>query len=670
MHGVISQDAQTAAAVYSVAMVGTLITWLFVLGCVGLGLALVDRLQRSLDPALRIALAGSIVLGLVGTSLLFFGLAGALQVGLGVVSAAALAGLALLVKGRPALRMPAGSSALFLVPIAAALLLALFGVLAPSDTLDWDSLAYHLAVPKIWLAQNRVAPIPFIHHSNFPFAVDNLHLLGLWWGGEQAAKAFQWSFYLLGILGAFGFARARYGDKAAWWSATAFATIPIAIWEAGTGYVDVANGVYGGLGVLLAGAWLQDRCASEGEGDWGGLLLAGLMLGLCAGSKFTGLQLIACAGLALLLLSSRLVPKLIVPGVAALGLAVVLASPWLVKNAAWTGNPVYPFFFEKLGGKGWDQKRADIYKNEQQTFGAGRAKVDPVYTLNPLQPTRFGHAALGLVYQPGRYVNPGQTEGSGNPLGAVGLASIAAMLAWLFSGRARKLEALVLLTVGLNLGLWFFLSEQSRYLMPLIFPLAVLAGAAVARLRTGPLVAASVALQACLALFAHYQLRAVSQIEVVLGKVDATEFRRKTVSFAEPAAYMNENLGKDSRVALYDEVFGFLLDVPYAWANPGHSTDLPNEAESGAVYVKAMKGLGFTHIYLNLSPMVKEQTLAQELAAATGLTGAPVPLSPERRAQLGADWQQRFSLLIAEAAEQGLIRPAKSFRRSALFEIL
>jgi hypothetical protein len=57
------------------------------------------------------------------------------------------------------------------------LLLPLVGVFSPSTALDWDSIAYHLAVPKLWIQQNKVSSISFIHHSNFPAGVDGLFLV-------------------------------------------------------------------------------------------------------------------------------------------------------------------------------------------------------------------------------------------------------------------------------------------------------------------------------------------------------------------------------------------------------------------------------------------------------------------------------------------------------------
>src|SRR6202011_1887734 len=116
---------------------------------------------------------------------------------------------------------------------ALAILFATVSVLAPSDTMEWDTLAYHLAVPKLWLQAGQIQPISYIHHSNFPFAVDNLYIWGLAWGGEEGAKAFTLAFHTYGIFAVFGFARQVYGELAGWWAALTWATIPAVLWLSG-----------------------------------------------------------------------------------------------------------------------------------------------------------------------------------------------------------------------------------------------------------------------------------------------------------------------------------------------------------------------------------------------------------------------------------------------------
>ncbi|HET8550197.1 MAG TPA: hypothetical protein VFL57_19435, partial [Bryobacteraceae bacterium] len=69
------------------------------------------------------------------------------------------------------------------------------------------------------------------------------------------------------------------------------------------------------------------------------LICGGLLAGLAFAVKYTGALAIAWAITTVLLASRRARPALIVAGAAAL-----VASPWLIRNAVYTGNPVAPFF--------------------------------------------------------------------------------------------------------------------------------------------------------------------------------------------------------------------------------------------------------------------------------------------------------------------------------------
>lgn len=636
-------------APYTRRVLGVLITLLFSVGAACFGHLLTRRLTDTLDPALRTGLSGLVGLGAIGTLTLFVGLlpGGLSPAGAGFfgVIVAASAAVVLRQGGKPAIQAPKGASLLFVLAVALALIFALVSVLAPADTIEWDSLAYHLAVPKMWLAAGQVQPISFIHHSNFPFAVDNLYIWGLLWGGEAGAKAFTLAFQGFGIIAVFGLARQVYGGLAGWWAALTWSTIPAVLWLSGTAYIDVQNGLYAGFGILFAALYIKERAAHL---PW----LAGIMLGLATGSKYTGLQTIFAVGLVLLaalFLARRDASGQAIPFKSILltcGLALVIAAPWYVKNVAWMGNPVYPFFYKQLGGKYWSDWQSQIYTAEQQSFGVGRAPGG-----EKIEPQRIGHAILGLAYQPGRYINPGQSVGQGFPFGALGFVVVGAMLLWLISGLATSFEAGVLGVVMVSFGMWFVLSEQSRYIIALAVPLSVLAGGAVVRLRAGQFFAGAAVIQALVSFYVVKTTRFDNQVQVVAGQVTPDQYRAASISFYDPAQFLNRT-AKGGRVALYDEVFGFLLDVPYLWANPGHSNELGYEKmQTGDDLVAALTREGITHVYVNLYPPGTDPNNPElkRWLQTLGLQGAAQPYTPEEKTKLMPDLNWRAKVLLGEA---------------------
>ncbi|MEX2242318.1 MAG: phospholipid carrier-dependent glycosyltransferase [Fimbriimonadaceae bacterium] len=632
-------------------MLGVLWTALFSLLSAFAGSALLKKWAAHLDPAERAGLSGLVGLGTAGLLTLLIGL---LPNGLGFalyVVLAVFVGLAVLsvrdgfLQGlRP--RTQGVYDVLAFAALAIIGLLALVAVLAPSLSTDWDSIAYHLAVPKLWLAAGQVAFIQGIHHSNFPSTMEMLFMWGLEWGGQSGAKAFSLMVYVFGCLALFGLARRWYGRSAGWWAAIGFAGIPVVAWESGTAYIDVAHGLFTALGTIYA----AEAFAKESEHK-SALVLSGICLGFALGTKYTGLQaLVAVAvvvGLAGLLQRDF---KLAVRAKLTIAvIALLIACPWYIKTAIYTGNPVYPFFYSVLGGSDWNDWRAAIYKDEQQSFGVGTS------------PTDIGHAVLGLAYQPGRYTNPGQTTGGGFPTGAIGFACLLAGVCAATCGRLRREERLVLAVVGLGFLMWFFLSQQSRYLTMLAIPLAVLGAGQVSRVKWGPVVAAGFVLQAAATSWLVYRFQGQIQLDVVTGKVTAEEYLRGYFPFYRAAEKIN-SLPEGSKVALYDEVFGFYLDTPYFWANPGHSMLIPYESlENGEQYIQSLRDLGFTHIYLNMA--YADQRFRDALDGTS-------PYSPQEWESLSPDLNLKWKLLVADAANRQLIRDVEGDSELGLGEIV
>lgn len=624
---------------------------IIVVGLVAPGLGelarrLFSRWFAEMDPAAERGIATLLGLGLTGTLAYFLGFVSTMA-SVGLIGLASLVGLALLAKGGLTEHFKWNKSAIGLVLLAS--IMPIVNVVTPSTTFDWDSIAYHLAVPKIWLRDGHVSSVSFIHHSNFPFAVDALNLFGLSVGGQSGGKAFQLAFFLFGMLAIYGLVREKYGAKAAAWATAAFATIPIVQWEAGSAYIDIAHGLYAGLGALLA---------IQGMRDPRRLMLGGLMMGLALGTKYTGLQSLFALGAVLIMLLVTMKPATGVKGIAAgLGLALLVGGPWYLKNAALVGNPVYPFFYEQLGGKNWNQKQADIYRIEQKTFGV---PSEP--------PLSIGHSILGLAYAPGRYVNPqpkllveeGKPTGGagGFPIGAVGGAVILAGILAALRRRSEEPESGALLGwLLISVLLWAFLSQQSRYVTSFAPVLCFLLGGLVARPHWfGKALMGAVVLQGLVTAYVGKSfLIPTDRLQAAVGVLPADDFLKGNLGFYDGATKLNQD-SLVKKVALFDEVFGFYLDKPYFWGNYGHTTELGYEAmKSVDDFSAALKKQGVSHLYVNIAAADAEfkQGLTEILQA------KPVTIHANKYL---ADDQAKWKGFILQGLVSGKIQPVAGTR--------
>ncbi len=164
------------------------------------------------------------------------------------------------------------------------------------------------------------------------------------------------------------------------------------------------------------------------------------------------------------------------------------------------------------------------------------------------------------------------------------------------------------------------------------------------------------------------------ELPVVTGNVTPEQYQQRYIPFYAGSQQINK-LGPNSKTALYDEVFGFLLDVPYVWANPGHSTLIPYDSmQNGEQYIAAMKKLGFTHVYLNLQTMLPKPEDRAKWSAAAGLNPPTDPsltigYTMADRRGLFENFEQKYKVLLADAIREKRLSPAAGTERWLLFKI-
>jgi hypothetical protein len=534
---------------------------------------------------------------------------------------------------------------LSLLPAALIAFLALLRVpaaLSPSGSGDWDTLSHQLAMAKIWLEDGQISYISFMPHSNVPATVNLLYVWGLKFGGQYSAKILTVIFLCLASLGLGSIAANRYGRIAGGVTALTIAATPVLLWEAGTAYVDIPHGLWLAFGVMALGlAWEAEE---EDAAKW--LLLSGVSLGFALGSKYTAIPAAGMLLVALVVLAyRRRMAK--VAWVAALA-CVLFAAPWYVRNYANTGNPVYPFLYSIFDGKNWSAQNEEAWKAEQTRFGIG---VGPERNLNW---TALPGSVTALALQPDRHIN------GGSPFGAVGPVFVLCFFLWLAMGRRAPLENLTWWIVAGALVLWFASSQQSRYLSGELMAVAVLGGGlAVSRARIAVLVAVGALTLWSLLLFGYLnRVELTSQVGVMLGTLSEEEYLAQNFDAWDGVQLMN-SLTDGDKVALYDEVRGFYLKIPYLWANPQHSTLIPyDRLTSGAELAAALRDLGCTYVWVNTSQVVFGPERADRWRRELEDPNAPVEES------------EPFRRLILDAVRSGAFELRSGSRGGLLYKIV
>ena len=458
-------------------LIGALIGISAALFAAVIGHSFLGRAIEKFSASAQVGIAGLFGFGALGTVAFLAGL---------VSTSFVLAGCAVLVaislsyrysRGAPKLRLEFPKNPLawvLLASIVLLLLLRLPAALSPSLGGDWDSISHQLAMAKIWLQHGKVDYIDFMHQSNVPATANMLYMLVLPAGGQFAAKVLAMFFGIFAAIALGGIAEQRYGKNAGWWAALSVVAAPVVLWEIGTAYVDVFHGACFGISAILAALWLESR---ENKSL---LLISAFFMAIALATKYTAMQSGAALGIALAIIGG--LPGL--KGALLVGcVAILLASPWYIRNVVHTGNPVYPFFYSVFGGRNWSEANAAPYAAEQQSFGIGQMVVDGEYKGK--NPVALPGSMTALALRPDTQIN------QGSPFGAVGPVLLLGLLWWPFSGLKGKgaFEKTLVLTALITLVTWFFLTQQSRYIISLIMMAAPLVGGAIAALPLGRLVA-------------------------------------------------------------------------------------------------------------------------------------------------------------------------------------
>lgn len=316
--------------------------------------------------------------------------------------------------------------------------LTMFQALTPPW--DYDGLMYHLQGPRLFLDSGKILPLPDTWGANGPFTIEMLYMFGLRFGSDTFAKLLHMSFAILLVIATFSFGRRFLGKEAGWISAAILVAIPIfPIW-ASWAYADMAWALYEFLSLYAFIVWILTR-----RREW--LVISGLAMGFALGSKYLALGSAGVLGLVVIWVSRRQGLKLIIQNAAVFGgIALLVGSPWYLKNWLLAGNPVYPLYF---GGLAWPAERVSLLMSYLNSFGTGHKVSD--YLLLPIN-----------IYA--------QYRRFSTVLGDIELPSLLFpfLLVYPFV-RHKKVCNILAVIVLLRLVIWAIGSQQVRFLLP-IFP--------------------------------------------------------------------------------------------------------------------------------------------------------------------------------------------------------
>ncbi|MEO0483853.1 MAG: hypothetical protein AAF138_09535 [Planctomycetota bacterium] len=474
----------------------------------GLTLAAIDRAGGGRARWDRLALEAAVGIGVLMTLSHALGWAGAFPsnaLGKGIAIGVLAVGIlwralstARLLRRDGGVRRRPSRGWLLALPATAVLLVAASnppGWLWDSEAGGYDALSYHLQLPQEWIALGRLQPLEHNVYSYLPGYVEaamyhvgiaagargpieGAPLWGLLSDGGRALVTMQLLHAGMALMAAWLIARLATSAARLTGASTPHATrvgvIAGALALATPWVVVTGSLAYNEMAMVLLGAGAMLAAIERGFKPWARGALVGGLVGLACGAKPTAIFFFTpvCALLLVgppLLLARRVTRPMVVTALVGMLAGVLMLAPWLVRNAAHGGNPVFPAMTELFGTAHWDAEQADRWAGAHSFNGTTSERLELIVRPDGADPAGIRHRGM---------LHP--------QWGALWIIALAAAMITLARRPTRFIGALAALGLLAQVIAWLLLTHvQSRFLLPAVAPICVLVALASPPLRLG-----------------------------------------------------------------------------------------------------------------------------------------------------------------------------------------
>lgn len=449
----------------------------------------------------------------------------------------------------------------------------------------YDVLAYHLAVPKLYIEHHRIYYIQDIFYSNLPFLIEIIYLIGLLLKNSILANLLAYAMALAFAGAVYCFCRRFFTKGVALLASAVFYSFPLVSRIASTAHIDLQYGMFTFLSLYACMVFFEKKRQNL-------LVLSGVFGGLGIASKVFGV--VAVAGVGMLLM--WFVVNGVVRGDIKIRQALVMVAifctimfavifPWLAKNYAFTGNPVWPSFNGVFGGEGWDsghQERLEMLINRREISISN-------YLLVPWDI----HTQMGAERH-----NIGKGEG-------IGPYVLAFLPLYPFLKRKNRIINMFFFLILFYVSVWFFLSYFLRYMIVVLPLVAIISAYVIERLLEigrgfGKIIKALLIFTLCFNLLIVGGM-AVKSVPVASGLQSEEEYYSTYVGGVYKASdFVNKNVPENGKILLFRDNRGYFLSKAYLWGDPLFQTEIEySKIKDGGQLYDVLMEKGVTYVMMN-----------------------------------------------------------------------
>jgi len=491
----------------------------------------------------------------------------------------------------------------FLLGILAVLIVSIV-ILSWVPPVSKDALVHHLAVPELYLKHGGIYEIPFAEFAYYPMNLDLLYLVPLYFGNDIIPKLIHFSFALLTAWLIFNYLKRRINLVYALLGVLFFLSIPIIVKLSITVYVDLGLIFFSTASLLSLLKWI------EGNYRLRFLVISAVSCGLAMGTKYNSLVALFLLTLFVPFVYSRynqaenpgLFKVVGHAGFFAL-IALLVFSPWMIKNYIWTNNPIFPLYDHWFNPQNVTlQSSLSLFKIRSYIYHESWWEI-------ALLPVR--------IFFQGQDGNPQYFDGKLNPFLLL-LPFLAFYRIRSDSYVLRTEKKILLAFAALFFAFAFFSSSlRVRYIAPIIPPLVILSVFGLKKLsdmvkefsstdhrKIGWTIVFLIILFS-LCLNAYYiitQYKYVRPFEYLNGSLTRHEYIETFRKEYPAMRYINEHLSSDARVLFfYLGNRGYYCDRNYLFdMQKGVSMlwEIVKKSNSSEEVLTELKKMGVTHLFI------------------------------------------------------------------------
>jgi len=445
-------------------------------------------------------------------------------------------------------------------------------ILSSVPPVSRDALTHHLAVPKLYLNHGGMYEIPSLKFSYYPMNLDFLYIIPLYLGNDIIPKYIHFAFALLTAWLIFSYLKNRIDTVYAMVGALFFLSLPVIVKLSITVYVDLGLIFFSTWALIYLLKWLENGFKFHF------LIISAISCGLALGTKYNGLIIVLLLGLFVSFLFAKYHGELLIGadsnvaeiksegyldkispvwraslyGAVFVFIAIVVFSPWMIRNYIWTDNPVYPLY------NGWFNS---ALSDPAETGGhLGHFAVRKILFKESLWQTLL--IPVRIFFE-GQDNLPQYFDGKLNPF--LFFLPFFAFLSINKSTPVIKAEKKILLAFAILYLLFAFFKTDMRirYIAPIIPPLVILAmyglhqinafvtgyfPIAVRRFMTLGILAMTVFMFVMNGVYVWEQFNHVDPLGYLSGQVDRDTYIQRYRPEYKSIKYVNENLSIRTKI--------------------------------------------------------------------------------------------------------------------------